>query len=187
MALIEDAGSARRQLMWTALLVAGFAAVTIATVWGFQHAGYTPCELCLLERDPFYVGLPLALIAALAAAAGHRGAAAWLLGLLALLFAASAVLAGYHAGVEWGFWAGPSGCSGAVPAPAGVDDFLKQLDRVKVVRCDAPALRVAGLSLAGWNVVVSLGLAALAAIGLRRAIGRSGAAANRSGSPRPPF
>ena len=73
----------------------------------------------------------------------------------------------YHAGVEWGFWPGPTECTGALPRAATVEDFLKQLQTVKVVRCDSAALRILGLSLAGWNAVISVGLAALAVFGLR--------------------
>ena len=88
-------------------------------------------------------------------------------GILALIFAASVVLGAYHAGVEWGFWAGPTECTGALDRAASVSDFLKQLETVKVVRCDSAALRILGLSLAGWNAVISAGLAALATLGLR--------------------
>ena len=149
-----------------ALVVALGSAATIAAAWGFERAGYTPCELCLLERDPFYVGAALALLTAGVARAGRRGLARVLCSLLALVFLASAGLAAYHAGVEWGIWAGPTGCSGAVTAAPTVGDFLKQLDSVKVVRCDAAALRILGLSLAGWNVLVSLALAGVAGLGV---------------------
>ncbi len=153
-----------------ALLVAVAAAVTIATVWGFEAAGYTPCELCLLERNPFYAAVPLGLATALAARIQAWRMTGVLFGLLAAVFAASAALAAYHAGVEWRVWAGPTGCSGAVQAVPDVGGFLKQLQTVKVVRCDEAALRVFGLSLAGWNVFVSLFLLAVAALGLRGAM-----------------
>ena len=86
---------------------------------------------------------------------------------LVLIFAASAVFGAYHAGVEWGFWAGPTECTGALNRAASVEDFVKQLQTVKVVRCDSAALRILGLSLAGWNAIISAGLAALAVRGLR--------------------
>ena len=152
------------------LLIAILSALTIATVWAFQGAGYTPCELCLLERNPFYAAVPVALAAAVAAWTARWRATLLLFGLLASIFAVSTGLAAYHAGVEWRLWAGPSGCSGAVPAAPNVGDFLKQLDTVKVVRCDQAALQVAGLSLAGWNVVASLTLVGIAGLGLRVAL-----------------
>ena len=152
-----------------ALAITGMALATVAAVWAFQFAGYTPCELCLQEREPFYASLAVGLAAAIVARMGNRRLTRVSFGLLALVFAVSTGLAAYHAGVEWKFWAGPSGCTGAVQAPAAVNDFLKQLDTVKVVRCDAAALRILGLSLAGWNVLVSLALLALSVYGMRRA------------------
>ena len=84
---------------------------------------------------------------------------------LALIFAASAIFGAYHAGVEWGFWPGPTECTGLLDRARSGNDFLKQLQSVKVTRCDAPALRILGLSLAGWNALISVGLAALAGAG----------------------
>jgi disulfide bond formation protein DsbB len=83
-----------------------------------------------------------------------------------LIFAASAALAAYHAGVEYHWWQGPTACTGGVGS-LDVNDLLKSLDSVKVVRCDEVQLRIAGLSLAGWNVVASAVLAAYAAIAAR--------------------
>lgn len=148
-----------------AMFVAASAGATIATVWAIQAAGYVPCELCLAERDPFYAGLPLALLTGGAAWAGRRNLARAGFGLLVLAFLASAGLAAYHAGVEGGLWAGPTGCSGPMTAPTAVTDFLAALKTVKVVRCDAPALKVLGLSLAVWNVPLSLLLAAVSGYG----------------------
>lgn len=158
----------RRRLAATpalAVVIAVVAAATIATVWTIQHAGYVPCELCLTERNPYYGSVPLALVTGWAARAGRRHLAAMGFALLALTFVGSAGLAAYHAGVEWTFWAGPTGCSGPMTTPTSVTDFMAALKTVKVVRCDAPALVVLGLSLAAWNVLLSLLLAALSAYG----------------------
>lgn len=152
-----------------ALSMGAVALFTLAIVWSVQGAGYVPCDLCLLERDPFYLAVPLGLATAGAAGAGWRRLTLAGFAGLALLFLASAALAAYHAGVEWQFWAGPSGCTGAMTAPAAVNDFLHQLDTVKVVRCDAAAMRLFGVSLAGWNVVASLVLFVVACSGLRAA------------------
>ena len=77
----------------------------------------------------------------------------------------SAGLGIHHAGVEWGFWAGPSDCGGAAaPAAGNVGDFLNQLQTTRVVNCAEAAWRFLGLSLAGWNVLISLALAALALV-----------------------
>lgn len=152
-----------------ALAVAAIAFATIAGAWIFEYAGYAPCDLCLKQRWAYYAGVPLALLAAgVAARAPGSAVSKTLLGLLALVFAGSAVFGAFHAGVEWGFWPGPTGCTGAIPArAANTADFLKQLQTVKVVRCDEVALRIFGLSLAGWNAILSAGMTALAAAGLR--------------------
>jgi disulfide bond formation protein DsbB len=66
--------------------------------------------------------------------------------------------------VEWGFFAGPTDCGGGSGAGAGnVGDFLNQLQSTRVVSCTEAAWRFLGLSLAGWNVLISLALAAFAA------------------------
>jgi disulfide bond formation protein DsbB len=82
--------------------------------------------------------------------------------LLTAMFLYNAGLAIYHSGVEAKFWIGPTACTGGALAPAD-GDLLKQLETVKVVRCDEVSLRVFGLSLANWNILVSAMLAALSA------------------------
>ena len=154
-----------------AIFVAAFA--TIAGAWIFQALGYPPCDLCYAQRYAYYVGVP---IAALAALSGDRfgKATALLLILLGLVFAANAVLAVYHSGVEMKLWEGPTACTGSATAgPANAADLLTQLETVKVVRCDAVSLRVFGLSLANWNIFISLALAALGAWGAARGFGFS--------------
>ena len=151
-----------------ALAVAVVALVTIAVVWALQASGYVPCELCLKERLPFYAGLPLALLVAGLAGRGRASFAPAGYLALTILFLAGTGFGVYHTGVEWGFWPGPSSCTGALDHPAAVSDFLHQLQTTQVVRCDAPALKVAGLSLAGWNAIVCLALAGSAAYGFAR-------------------
>jgi disulfide bond formation protein DsbB len=152
-----------------ALFVLVVAFATIAGAWAFQLAGYLPCELCLKQRYAYYAGVPFAAMVALTAWRGPRGAATAGLWILALLFLGSAVFGGYHAGVEWGFWPGPTDCTGSLQKAGSVQDFLSQLQTTQVVRCDAVAIRILGLSLAGWNAVISLAMAVVAAIGSRRA------------------
>ncbi len=154
-----------RAALLSALAILVIAAATIGGAWTFEALGYAPCELCLWQRWPYYLGIPLAGATALLAVrgAGHPVTAAFIL--LAIVFAGSAAFGAYHAGVEWGFWPGPSACTGALPRAGSAEDFLAQLETVQVVRCDAPALRIFGLSLAGWNALISAGLAGLAARG----------------------
>jgi disulfide bond formation protein DsbB len=150
------------------VLLVAFA--TIAGAWTFEWAGYAPCELCLMQRWAYYAGVPLAALVAIIAARGPRGLAGAGLALLGLIFLGGMIFGAYHAGVEWGFWPGPTGCTGALARADSMADFLKQLETTKVVRCDAVAIRILGLSLAGWNAVISAAMAALAFIGARRAL-----------------
>jgi disulfide bond formation protein DsbB len=162
--------SARR----AALVAAGVCALTLIGAFVFQAAGYQPCELCLKERIPYYLGLPVAGLAYWVLGAGvGRSVAVSLFAAMALVFAFSAGLGAYHAGVEWGFFPGPSECTGAYKPAAEIGDFLKQLETTQVVRCDAVALRILGLSLAGWNAVISAALAGLCLAVIRRLYGSS--------------
>ena len=149
-----------------ALAVLALAVATIAGAFAFQAAGYAPCELCLKERLPYYAAIAMA---ALAVGVARRGRAlAGCFAALSLIFLGSAAFGTYHAGVEWGWWAGPNDCTGTLERAGSMGDFMKQLQSVRVVRCDAVAIRILGLSLAGWNVLVSLAAAGLALAGLRR-------------------
>ncbi len=150
-----------------ALMILAIAVASIAGAFLFEALGYAPCELCLKERIPYYAAVPVAGLAVLFSTRGPRILFRAAFVALALTFAASAVFGAYHAGVEWGFWPGPMECSGPLDRARSVEDFLRQLQSVKVARCDAPALRILGLSLAAWNALISAGLAALAVIGLR--------------------
>jgi disulfide bond formation protein DsbB len=148
-----------------AILIALAGGATIVGAWIFQAYGYAPCELCLTQRYAYYGGVPIAAILAYASTGRARGiVVAGMIG-LALIFAANAVLGVYHAGVEWRFWPGPSGCTGRISGPTNVNDLMKELQHVKIVACDEVQLRILGLSLAGWNALISAPLAALAVRG----------------------
>ena len=153
-----------------ALAIAAVAAATLAGAWFFQLVlDIRPCPLCLEQRYAYYLALPLALVVAFAAARGAPRPmllAAFAVLLLAAL--ANAWLGGYHAGVEWQFWQGPTDCSGPVADLGSAGTLLQRLDTVKVIRCDEVQWRFLGLSLAGYNVLISLALAAIAMWGVRR-------------------
>ena len=147
-----------------ALAIAVIAAATLAGAWFFQLVlDIRPCPLCLEQRYAYYLALPLAALIALLAARGaprHVLMAGFVILLLATL--ANAWLGGYHAGVEWQFWPGPTDCSGPIVDFGKAGNLLEQLDKVKVVRCDEVQWRFLGLSLAGYNVLISLAMAAIA-------------------------
>lgn len=148
-----------------ALVVALAGTATIAGAWFFELViGLAPCPLCLEQRWPYYIGIPVAAATALAARRGApRGLVAAGLAAVGLIFLYGAGLATYHAGVEWKWWLGPQACAGAPPAAAG-GNLLQQLQTVTLVRCDEIPWQFLGLSLAGWNALISAGLAAVALI-----------------------
>ena len=154
-----------------ALIIAAASLAILAAVWIFQALGYEPCELCLTQRDAFYLVAPLAALTAFLAGRSAHGLARAGFALLSLAFLANAALAAYHAGVEYHWWPGPTACTGGLTGPVDVNDLMKALNSVKVVKvvlCDEVQFRIAGLSLAGWNVVASAALAVYAALAARR-------------------
>ncbi|MCI0466542.1 MAG: disulfide bond formation protein B [Beijerinckiaceae bacterium] len=151
-----------------ALAILAIAAASIAAALVFEALGYQPCDLCLKERIPYYAAMPVAGLAVLFAARRQKSFMRPAFAVLALIFTASAAFGVYHAGIEWGFWPGPQECSGVLERARSAEDFLAQLQSAKVVRCDAAAIRIFGLSLAGWNAVISAGLAAIALAGTTR-------------------
>jgi disulfide bond formation protein DsbB len=151
-----------------ALAVFALSAATLGGAWFFQYVlKLPPCPLCLEERIPYHIVIPLSLLMAIAA---YSRAPAKLLtvGFVAIGIAVlcNAVLGAYHAGVEWHWWAGPTDCTGPLTDLKTTGALLDQLQTIHVVRCDEAAWRFLGISLAGYNVLISLALAAIAGCGL---------------------
>jgi disulfide bond formation protein DsbB len=151
-----------------ALAITAVAAATLAGAWFFQLVlDIRPCPLCLEQRYAYYLAIPLgALVAWAAAKHAPRGVIVAGLAILALAALGNAWLGGYHVGVEWGFWQGPTECSGPVLDLGKAGSLFDNLDKVKVIRCDEVQWRFLGLSLAGYNVLISLLMAALAGWGI---------------------
>ncbi|GEP10872.1 disulfide bond formation protein B [Methylobacterium gnaphalii] len=144
-----------------ALLLLAGAALTVGGALFFEHVlGYVPCKLCLTERVPYYLTLPLAGLAALLPGRVSR----LILGLIALVMLYGAGLGAYHAGAEWGFWPGPSDCGGGSAAAANVEDFLKDLAVKQTVDCTKAAWTFLGISLAGWNALIAAALGIFAGL-----------------------
>jgi len=132
------------------------AAAVILTALGFEYlGGYAPCPLCILQRYAWYAAIPL-LFVAMALVGEMPRLAGLIFFAVTLAFLANAGLGVYHAGVEWKFWPGPDTCGTAQALPTSPADLLNGLAQARVVRCDEAAWTFAGLSMAGWNVVVSL-------------------------------
>jgi len=150
-----------------AALVALIGLATIGGFFFFQYVlGFPPCPLCLEQREAYYVSVPLAALLWLGS---QHGASPKVLvagfAVIAAIMLWNSGLAAYHAGVEWKFWAGPQDCSGPIDNFGSTQNLLKSLGNISIVRCDQAAWRLLGLSLAGWDVLVSLALAVIAAWG----------------------
>lgn len=150
------------------LLVLALATATTLGFFFFEHIlGYVPCALCLEQRWPYYIALPLILVAVFVSREANLGRwPTWLMAAIGLIFVVSAVLGLRHAGVEWGWWPGPSDCGSGAGAFAGsIDDLNAALSSsITIVPCDKAAWRFLGISLAGYNFLISLALAAISFI-----------------------
>lgn len=143
-----------------ALVIFAIALATIVGAWIFQVAGYAPCPLCLEQRWAYYAAIPLALLVAIVASKNLTLAKYGFI-LLAVIWGGSAVFGIFHSGVEWGWWPGPTTCAG------DLSSGLPDLTSTPVVRCDEAAIRILGLSLAGWNAIISAALAIIALKAIR--------------------
>ncbi len=151
-----------------ALLIFVLSAATLAGAWYFQLVvGLPPCPLCLEERIPYHVVIPLSLLMAIAALV-RAPQKLLTVGFVAIIvaMACNVALGAYHAGVEWHWWAGPTDCTGPLTDLRAGGSLLSQLQSIHVVRCDEAAWRFLGISLAGYNALISLLLAAIAAFGV---------------------
>jgi disulfide bond formation protein DsbB len=138
---------------WLALLLptALMAGALGSEIWG----GLYPCEMCHWQRWPHYVAIGLALAAlVLNSASISRG----LVILAALSILASGLIGAFHAGVEYGWWEGLTRCA-TMPSHSG--DLLSNIMRAPMIRCDEAQWTLAGISLAGYNALVSIGGAAV--------------------------
>lgn len=144
----------RRMLIAVA---AGGSAAVLLGAFGFQYlGGLLPCTLCLWQRWPHAVAVALGGVGIVLPQ--HR---LWpLLGALAALTTAG--IAVFHVGVEQTWWEGLATCTVDSLAGVNVDDLLSlQTNVAAPVRCDAIAWAFLGLSMAGWNAVISVALAAI--------------------------
>jgi disulfide bond formation protein DsbB len=155
-----------RPVAAAAIAIAAVGAVTILGAWFFQYGlSLKPCPLCLEQRYAYYFAIPLAVMVVLGDRFGaSRKVLTAALVAIALGMLWNAGLGVYHSGVEWRWWAGPQECSGALE-DLGAGGLLNKLQSITVVRCDEAAWRFLGLSLAGYNALISLALAAVAAWG----------------------
>lgn len=148
-----------------AILLAASGAVLSAALLFQYLGGLAPCELCLYERWPYDAAILLGLAGIVLA---DRRASRFLLGVSALIFLGSAVLALYHLAVEQHWIAGPTACTGGTSGAHSAEELRQLLLARQPVSCDQPAWRFIGVSLAGWNVLASLLISLFSAIAFRR-------------------
>ncbi len=145
------------------IATAGSAALLLGA-YGFQHiGGLLPCKMCLWQRWPHAAAILIGLVLF----AGGPRALAWL---GALAVAITGGIGAFHAGVEWGWWPGPASCTGGGLdlGAMGGSDLLSMDAPTGLVLCDEIVWQFLGLSMAGWNFVISLGLVVIWVMAARR-------------------
>ncbi|MCG7622650.1 disulfide bond formation protein B [Epibacterium sp. Ofav1-8] len=137
------------------LIAAGGSAALLLGAFGFQYIGeLAPCKMCIWQRYPHGAAVGLGVLAVLI-----PGAVLPYLGALAAL--TTAAIGAFHAGVEQGWWEGPTTCTSGAIDGLSADELMSQIMSAPLVRCDDIPWELFGLSMAGWNAVISLVLAAI--------------------------
>lgn len=144
-----------RHLPW---LTAGFGLAALCVAWLAQYGfGLAPCHLCLLQRDAYWGAIVLSVIAIVL---GSRSPVRrWAVLLIGLAFLVGAAIAFFHVGVEQKWWEGDASCVGAMSGLTGAD-LEAAIMNAPVTRCDDVAFQLFGISMAGYNGLLSLALAA---------------------------
>ena len=128
---------------------------TILGAWAFELlGGYEPCQLCLAQRNPYYLGLPIIAILLVFWEKFPQYLRLAITLLAGAVFVWSVYLGTIHAGIEWSFWQGPSACAGGASTISFSD--LNALNDARVIPCDEPQFRFLGISFAGYNALISL-------------------------------
>jgi len=157
-----------RSFVDQALLIAALSSASLlAGAHLFESVGgLAPCPLCLDQREAHWTGLALSVAGVFAGAAlKWRRAAIATAGACALVYLFSAGLALYHSGVEFHFWPGPATCSGGGPVDldgGSLADILAE--KPTGPSCTEAAWRFLGVSMAGYNMLISAGLFAICAV-----------------------
>lgn len=150
-------------MMRLVLLATLGSAALLLGAYGFQHlGGMAPCKLCLWQRWPHATAIVIGLVIMVTG----EVKAAWL-GAVAALSTAGIGL--YHVGIEQGWWEGPTSCASSSVSGMSAQDLMNQILAAPIVRCDEIAWQLAGISMAGWNAIASLLLAAIWIEAARRA------------------
>jgi disulfide bond formation protein DsbB len=138
-----------------ALLAGAGSLVILLAAFGFQYIGeLAPCKLCLWQRYPHVLAIVLAV---LFVRVKHR-LLLWLGGVASL---STAAIAAYHSGIEQKWWQGPDTCTSGSIDGLSTEQLMAQIMAAPIIRCDEIAWSFLSLSMASWNLIASLLLAAL--------------------------
>lgn len=147
-----------------ALLCGGISLAALIGALTSQYGfGLQPCVLCLYQRWPHLIVVILSL-AALLLSKSHPRTASGFVFLMGITFFVGAFIASFHIGVEQHWWLGLEGCSMTVDYTTGIEEIQKQLAQVPAARCDEIPWSLFGISMAGYNALLSLGLGLFAVI-----------------------
>ncbi len=159
----------RFSLARVSLLIVLASLLALGIAWFTQYGlGFSPCQLCLKQRWPYYLAIGLGLSMHVLSRLEMENLARLLMAVVGVLMLVGAGIAIYHSGVEWKFWPGPGACAKGGGFSANVGDLMSQLGKVRIVPCDEPPFRILGLSPAGYNVFYSLGFALFCFLFLRK-------------------
>lgn len=167
MSLLNSIPITNRQIPW---LIFAISLTALVCALIFEHiGGLAPCDLCVKQRMPYWVLIPVSLVAAIMSREANLGLIPVVLIAICTLAALSNLgIAGYHAGVEYKWWEGPQGCTGGGLMAGSIEQFQQELAGVKVPRCDEIPWSLFGISMAGYNFLISGLLANLGALALLR-------------------
>ena len=144
------------------LIAGGGSLALLGGAFVFQAIGYAPCAMCLWQRWPHAAAIVISVLALV-----FGGRLLILLGALAALTTAG--IGAFHTGVERGWWEGPSSCTSAGGGLGGLDgESLLSMDGPALVLCDEVAWQFLSVSMAGWNTLLSFGLAVIWVMAARR-------------------
>lgn len=148
--------------------VCAFAIVTLAAAYLSQYwGGLVPCELCYWQRYPYFAVIPMTGVAYLIAREVPRNSVTTtLMSFSALAMYGGAGIAAYHVGVEYGWWPGPDACASAVGGSGSLEDELAAIMAAPIVRCEEVQWSLLGISMAGYNFIMSIFLGSIAFVGV---------------------
>jgi disulfide bond formation protein DsbB len=132
------------------LLVLFLSLAALSLAYMFQFIGYAPCKLCMYQRIPYFILVPLSILG-LWQKTGH----CYIKIAITVILTAEILMAGFHTGVEHGIFTLKMSCNSAASSATDVEQFRKLLETAPIAACDKPTLFILGLSITAWNLLYS--------------------------------